>query len=128
MIIINQLMGCKMAVTTFFIEECMKKYNKIVRDKIPEIIQKDSSTCEVSFVDNKTAINYLVDKLSEEALEFKESNFSKEELADLYEVLDSIKNKLKIKDSQLTQIRRRKGKINGVFENNIILKSVEKIK
>lgn len=104
------------------------KYNKIIRDKVPEAIQKDNSICEVNFVDDKTAIEYLVDKLSEEAQEFKESNFSKEELADIYEVLDAIKNKLKIKDSQITQARKKKGKTNGLFENNIILKKVEKVK
>lgn len=103
----------------------MKKYNKIVRDKIPEIIRKDGSTCEVSFTGNDRAVEYLVDKIIEEAKEFKESEYNKKELADIFEVLDAIMNKLNIKSSQITQIRRKKAKERGVFSNNIILKSVE---
>lgn len=103
----------------------MKKYDKIVRDKIPEIIRQNDNTCEVSFVDNETALEFLIKKIGEETQEFKESEYSKEELADIYEVLDAIKNKLKIKDSQITQIRKKKAKDRGVFENNIILKSVK---
>lgn len=103
----------------------MKKYNKIVRDRIPEVIRQDNKTCDVSFVDDKTAIEYLVKKVGEEAKEFEESGYDKRELADLYEVLDAIKNKLKIKDAQLSQIRRKKAKERGIFNNNIILKSTE---
>lgn len=115
-----------MAVATFL--HCMKKYNKIVRDKIPEIIKQSGSTCEVSFVDDQTALSYLVDKISEEAKEFKDSNYSKEELADLYEVMAAIMSKLHIRDAQLQQLRRKKNKSRGTFENNIILKSVEEKK
>lgn len=103
----------------------MKKYNKIVRDRIPEVIRQNNKTCEVSFVDDKTAIEYLVKKISEEAKEFEESGYDKKELADLYEVVDAVRDKLKIKNSQISQIRRKKAKERGIFNNNIVLKSVE---
>lgn len=102
------------------------KYDKIVRDKIPEKIREDNSTCEVSYVDNKTAIKYLIKKIHEETDEFEKSKYSKEELSDIFEVLYAIMDKLKIKQPALDQIRRKKEKENGVFKNNIILKNVEK--
>lgn len=103
------------------------KYDKIVRDRIPEIIRNNNSTCEVSYVDDKTAIRYLVKKIHEEADEFEKSSYSKEEMADMFEVLYAIMSKLKIKESSITQIRNKKSKDNGVFKNNIILKNVEKV-
>ena len=82
-----------------------KKHNKIVRDRIPEIIRQDNATCEVSFVDDKTAISYLVEKIHEEADEFKNSNYNKGELVDIFEVLYSIMDKLKIKEVSKTKNR-----------------------
>jgi len=102
------------------------KYDKIVRDRIPEKIRGDNSTCEVSFVENKTAIQYLIKKIHEEADEFEKSQYSKEELSDIFEVLHAIMDKLKIKESTINQIRNKKIKENGGFKNNIILKNVEK--
>ena len=37
-----------------------KKYDKLVRDKIPEIIQKDSKDCVIKNVSNEEKLNYQV--------------------------------------------------------------------
>jgi len=101
----------------------MVKYNKIVRDKIPDIIVSTKKTCDVSYVSDKDAIEFLARKILEEGKEFCD-NPSKEELADLYEVLDAIAEKKKWKKSDIDKVRADKAKKNGLFKNNIILKII----
>lgn len=101
----------------------MIKYNKIVRDKIPEIIQSNGKNCDVTYVSNKEAIDFLAEKVLEEGKEFIETP-TKEELADLYEVLDAIMTKKGWRKTEIDRIRSDKGKKNGLFKNNIILKTV----
>ena len=44
----------------------MIKYDKLVRDLIPEIIQDSGKQAEIEIVDNEIAFEYLVKKLDEE--------------------------------------------------------------
>lgn len=99
------------------------KYNKIVRDNIPEIIQSKNKSCDVTFVSDKEAVAFLAKKVLEEGKEFIETH-TKEELADLYEVLDAIMNKKGWKKSEIDRVRNDKNKKNGTFKRNIILKTV----
>ena len=99
------------------------KYNKIVRDKIPEIIQSKGKNCDVTYVSDKEAVDFLAKKILEEGKEFIETP-TKEELADLYEVLDAIMAKKGWKKAEIDRIRKDKGGKNGLFKNNIILKTV----
>lgn len=41
------------------------KYDKLVRDKIPEIIEKSGKKCVVEVMDKETYIQYLDRKLNE---------------------------------------------------------------
>jgi predicted house-cleaning noncanonical NTP pyrophosphatase (MazG superfamily) len=66
----------------------MKKtiYNKLVRDKIPEIIDSSGKTCTTEVLDDEEYIRFLDAKLDEELTEYhKDQNI--EELADLLEVI-----------------------------------------
>ena len=47
----------------------MIKYDKLVRDLIPEIISASGKTAEIEIVDNKVAFEYLIKKLDEEVTE-----------------------------------------------------------
>ena len=67
----------------------VKKYNKLVRDKIPEIIESQGKQCKVYVATNDDYQHRLKDKLQEEVQEFLE-NPCVEELADIEEVLLSI--------------------------------------
>src|SRR6056297_1584909 len=69
----------------------MKKisYNKLVRDKIPEIIEASGKKYTVKNMDKNEHINYLNKKLQEELNEYYEE-YEIEELADLVEVIYSI--------------------------------------
>lgn len=58
------------------------KYDKLVRDKIPEIIEKSGKKCVVEVMDKEIYIQYLDRKLNEELAEYQ-SDKSIEELADL---------------------------------------------
>ena len=100
----------------------MIKYNKIVRDRIPDTIVASKQTCDVSYVSDREAIDFLAKKILEEGKEFID-NPSKEELADLYEVLDAILDKKKWRKGDIDKIRVDKIKKSGGFKNNIILKA-----
>ena len=52
----------------------MKEYNKLVRDKIPEIIRADGKECEVRVAEGKEKYELLEKKLMEEVNEFLEDN------------------------------------------------------
>ncbi|WP_315111393.1 hypothetical protein [Clostridium intestinale] len=51
----------------------MKTYNKLVRDKIPEVIKKSGSNCDYIVADKEERLDLLMKKLDEEVLEVKNS-------------------------------------------------------
>ncbi len=67
----------------------MKIYNKLVRDKIPEIIERGGATPVTRILNDGEYLTELDRKLSEEVSEYLESG-SLEELADVSEVLAAI--------------------------------------
>ena len=103
----------------------MKKiYNKLVRDKIPEIIAADGKQANTRILDNKEYRIELIKKLQEEAKELAEDP-SAEELADIKELLMAIRETLGIHAGALEDVRRRKAAKNGRFKKKIFLESVE---
>ena len=67
----------------------VKKYNKLVRDRIPEIIAADGKRCTVETLSDEEYLLLLDHKLDEELAEYQESK-SLEELADLLEVIRAV--------------------------------------
>ena len=69
-----------------------KQYNKLVRDRIPEIIRRDNLECEVVTLKEEEYRQALRKKLIEEAQEAAEASEQKlvAEIADLYEVIDTL--------------------------------------
>ena len=67
-------------------------YNKLVRDRIPDIIQASGHACEVVTMPEAEYRQALLKKLLEEAREVEQadSDHIVTELADLYEVVDAI--------------------------------------
>lgn len=65
------------------------KYNKLVRDNIPQIIRSTGKKVSYRILDETEYIEYLEKKLDEEIAEFRESR-SVEELADILEVIDAL--------------------------------------
>ena len=58
----------------------VKTYHKLVRDRIPEIIEADGKTCVCETLSDEAYIRLLDQKLNEELAEYQESK-SLEELA-----------------------------------------------
>ena len=65
------------------------KYNKLVRDRIPEIIEASGKSCICETLSEDRYIEMLDAKLNEELAEYQESK-SMEELADLLEVVRAV--------------------------------------
>ena len=92
-----------------------QEHNKLIRDRIPEIIRQAGRECEVETMSLKDYHQALLNKLVEEAKEAVEADPDNlvEELADVYEVIDAIIANLGIdKDTVLTkqgQKRQNKG-------------------
>lgn len=101
----------------------IKTYNKLVRDRIPEIIKADGKICTTEVLANEAYIEMLDAKLNEEIKEYQESK-NIEELADLLEVIHAIVKARGYSLEQLEQIRQEKLHKRGGFENKVLLKEV----
>ena len=101
-----------------------KVFNKLVRDKIPQIIESNGEVAEVEILDDERFLNELHKKLFEEAEEFVEED-SPEELADLMEVLYAIARLRNIDLNEVETIRKEKAQKRGAFEKRIFLKETK---
>ena len=99
------------------------KYNKLVRDKIPEIIQKDKKQARIEKVKGEKLIELLNKKLDEELNEYKTSK-NIEELADLVEVIYGLLYHQGISITDFENIRKDKAKKKGAFMDGIVLLEV----
>ncbi len=101
----------------------MKIYNKLIRDKIPEIIQADGCEFDSHIADKKEYTNELEKKLLEEVCEYlKDKNI--EELADVLEVLFALAENLGHTEEDLIAERNTKRDTRGGFKEKIILEKV----
>lgn len=100
-----------------------KKYHKLVRDRIPEIIEADSKKCEIEILSEPEYLRMVDAKLDEELAEYhKEHNL--EELADLLEVIYAATLARGYTIEDLERVRTEKLKKRGGFEKKILLKEV----
>lgn len=103
----------------------MIKYDKLVRDRIPEIIIKSGKDCDTVLVEGKEKYKFLEAKLKEEVNEFfKDKNI--EELADVMEVLYGLADSLGYSEEELNNVRLKKLEQVGGFKSGIVLKLVTK--
>lgn len=101
----------------------MKNYDKLVRDKIPAIIEDDGKQCEVVIASKEEMGELLEKKLMEEVNEYLEDK-NLEELADVMEVLFGLTHHLGYSEEELMEKRRRKFEERGGFRDGIVLKGV----
>lgn len=99
-------------------------YNKLIRDRIPEIIKEDGNESEIKVLDNEEYLVELNKKLREELNEYLESG-EVEELADIAEVLYAIAKHKGVDPEEFDSIRIRKAEKRGGFEKKLFLISVK---
>ncbi|MFH1597843.1 MAG: nucleoside triphosphate pyrophosphohydrolase [Patescibacteria group bacterium] len=104
----------------------MKKiyYNKLIRDKIPEKIEKSGGTGFYRILKKKEYEAKLIQKVEEEASGLTAAKSKQEltdELADVIEVIEEIKKVKKITDKQIKTARRKNMTKKGGFKKRIFL-------
>ena len=101
----------------------VKKYHKLVRDKIPEIIELSGKTCVTEILSDADYLRMVDAKLDEELAEYHEDQ-NIEELADLIEVIYAAAKARGYTLEQLETVRTEKAAKRGAFEKKFLLKEV----
>ena len=107
----------------FYRGDIMKIYNKLVRDKIPEIIEADGKKCKTRILSNDEYIAALEMKLNEEVAEYQ-ADKNLEEMADILEVLQAICLEKGYSLDELEAMRAKKADERGGFKEKIFLEYV----
>ena len=96
------------------------KYNKLVRDRIPEIIEASGKTCKTAILNDEDYLRMIDAKLDEELAEYhKDQNI--EELADLMEVIYAAAAVRGYTVEQLERVRAEKAEKRGGFQKKLLL-------
>ena len=106
----------------------MPVYNKLVRDKIPPIIEADGKACTTRILSDQEYEKELKIKLNEEVNEFLEANKTEEaqeELADILELIHALAHINGASFKDIERIRREKVSKRGTFNDKIFLIEVE---
>lgn len=102
----------------------MKVYNKLVRDRIPEIIEAQGQKCHYEVMTEVAYKAALDAKLTEELAEYHASG-ELEELADLIEVIYAIAEARGETPESLNALAARKAADRGHFRKKYLLLSVK---
>jgi len=105
-----------------------KTYNKLIRDKIPEIIRKNNAVPKISELNDEQFKIALKEKLTEEAKELLEAKTQEEilnELSDVLQLIESIaiNNNLSVSDIEKQKEKKKQGR--GAFEKKLYLEYVD---
>ena len=103
----------------------MKEFNKLVRDKIPDIINSNNEICKYRVLDNVEYLNELNIKLQEEVNEYLESG-DIEEIADIEEVIRAILDAKNVNYQEFESIRQNKVDKRGAFKQKVFLEWTDK--
>ena len=100
-----------------------KSYQKLVRDRIPEIIESSGNNCVTEILSDEDYLKMLDAKLDEELEEYH-ADQNIEELADLMEVIRACAMARGYTIEELERVRSDKAAKRGGFEKKILLKEV----
>lgn len=106
----------------------MSTYNKLVRDRIPEILEQSGKKFKIETLNHDRYILELKKKLNEELMEYQGAATNEEaleELADILEVIHSLTAVHKSSFEELEKIRVDKAVDRGSFEEKLFLLDVE---
>ncbi|MFC7063425.1 nucleoside triphosphate pyrophosphohydrolase [Halobacillus seohaensis] len=106
----------------------MPTYNKLVRDKIPEIIEKTGKNFETRILKENEYIDSLKTKLQEELNEYLTAENDQEALEEMADMLELIHVLSEVHDGSMErveEIRKEKVEKRGSFKERIFLLEVE---
>jgi predicted house-cleaning noncanonical NTP pyrophosphatase (MazG superfamily) len=98
-------------------------YNKLVRDRIPELIERDGRSLRIETLTEAEFRTALLDKLLEEAGEAREATAEQlpTELADVLEVLDAIVSTFGIQRATPVGLQEQRRNERGGFDRRVKL-------
>jgi len=102
-----------------------KDYNKLVRDRIPEIIKNKNEQCDYRIiVDNQEFELELKKKIVEESTELlnAESDNIPGEIVDILELIDTLIKTKKLNKDDILKLQQQKREERGGYEEKIFLK------
>ena len=102
------------------------KYHKLVRDKIPEDIERKGKKCTYRILENEAYKKELDKKLLEEVSEWIVDH-SIEEMADILEVIEAIKKNENMKNKEIEEVKEKKKERKGAFDKKLYLLEVEEM-
>ena len=102
-------------------------YNKLVRDRIPEIIEQNGEIPKIRKLDDEEFKSELEKKLLEECNEVLDSNYNNrlEELADILEVINYLATLEGENLDTVIKLANEKKKLRGGFDKKIYLMGVK---
>lgn len=107
----------------------MKTYNKLVRDKITEIIEKNGESCKFRILTGEEFKKELLKKIVEEANEVLGTNGDKKELikeiGDVLEVIDCLIKAYDLDKNEIEKIKQERKSSRGGFDKKIFLESTK---
>lgn len=101
-----------------------REYEKLVRDKMPEIIREDGGEPEIKELSEEKKYWALRDKLIEEVDEYLDDS-DPGELVDILEVVDSLREYHHLTCSELREMKDDKIERRGAFEEGYYLEAVD---
>ncbi len=104
----------------------IERYHKLVRDRIPEIIEASGKLCKTEKLSDEEYLKMIDEKLDEELAEYHAEYGARklEELADLVEVIYAAAQAGGYSVEELEQVRMQKAKERGAFADKILLTEV----
>lgn len=101
----------------------VKRYEKLVRDRIPEIISANGQRCMTRILTKEEYVERLDEKLAEELSEYQESG-EVEELVDVIEIVRAIVGHRGMSWKDFELLRARKREERGGFGDRLLLQAV----
>ncbi len=104
-------------------------YNKLIRDRIPEIIEKNGSKSKVRVLDDEKYKEELLKKIIEEAKEVLETKGDRKELTkevgDVLEIIDYLVKVFGLDSEEIEKMRKERKESKGGFDKKLFLEYTE---
>ena len=102
-----------------------KTHNKLIRDKIPEIIEKTGEKYKVRTLDNEEYKKELLKKIAEEAKEVLDTTGDRKELVkelgDVLEVIDHLISAFELDKTEIEKVKQERKESRGGFDKKLFL-------